>query len=76
MIELCSRVFRVFMVTTFKGPCPPKRLCALVVLFWPGSFVECCVLIGCYFPSDNFQLREIPVIHSGLQWAFKQKREK
>ena len=48
-----------------KDPCSPKRLCALVLLFWPGSFIECSVLIGCYFPSGNFQLREIPAMHSG-----------
>ena len=30
-----------------KGLCSPKRLCALVLLFWPGSFIECSVLIGC-----------------------------
>ena len=33
--------------------------------FWNGSFVECSVLIGCYFPGGNFQLREIPAKHSG-----------
>ena len=37
----------------FKGPCSPKRLCALVLLFWPASFVECRVLISNYakFPQ-------------------------
>ena len=25
-----------------------QRLCTFVLLFWPGSFVECGVLIGCY----------------------------
>ena len=49
----------------FKGPCSPKRLCVFVLLFWNGSSVECSVLIGCLFPSDNFQLREIPAMHSG-----------
>ena len=44
------------------------RLCMLVILFWPGPFVECCALIGCYFPNDNSQLREILAMHSG---AFK-----
>ena len=48
-----------------KGPCSPKWPCALVLLFWNGSFVESSVLIGCYFPSDKFQLREIPATYSG-----------
>ena len=38
---------------------------ARVLLFRNGSFVECCVLIGCYFPSDKFPLREIPAMYSG-----------
>ena len=33
--------------------------------FGPGSFVDCSILIGCYFPSDNFQVRENPAMHSG-----------
>ena len=33
----------------FKGPCSPKRLCALVFLFWNDSFVKCSVLIGFHF---------------------------
>ena len=49
----------------FKGPCSPKRLCTHVLLFSNGSFVECSVLIGCYFPGDNFQLCKIPTNHSG-----------
>ena len=32
-----------------KGPCLPKRLCALVFLFWNDSFVKCSVLIGFHF---------------------------
>ena len=32
-----------------KGPCSPKRLCALVFLFWNDSFVKCSVLIGFHF---------------------------
>ena len=32
-----------------KGPCSPKRLCALVYLFWNYSFVKCSVLIGFHF---------------------------
>ena len=58
-------------ICSLKYPYSHKRLCALVLLFWPGSFVECSVLIGCYFPRGNFQLREIPAMHSGWQWAFK-----
>ena len=42
-----------------------KPLCTLVLLFWNGLFVECSVLISCYFPSDNFQLCENPAMHSG-----------
>ena len=57
---------RIYNNTLYlKGPLSPKRLCALVLLFWPASFVECSVLIGCYFPSGNFQLREIHAMHSG-----------
>ena len=53
-------------VTWFlKCPCLPKWLCALVLLLWNGSFVECGVLIGSHFPSDNFHLREIPAMHAG-----------
>ena len=36
-----------------------------LLLFWNSSFVECSVLIGCYFPNDNFQLREIPAMIQG-----------
>ena len=32
-----------------KGPCSPKRLCALVFLLWNDSFVKCSVLIGFHF---------------------------
>ena len=32
-----------------KGPRSPKRLCALVFLFWNDSFVKCSVLIGFHF---------------------------
>ena len=49
----------------FKDPCSPKRLCALFLLFWNGSFIECRVLNGCHFPSDNFQLLKIPAMNSG-----------
>ena len=48
-----------------KGPCSPKWLCALVLLFGNVSLVECSVLIGSHFPSDNFHLREILAMHSG-----------
>ena len=41
-----------------KCPCSPKWLCRLVLLFWNCLFVECSVLIGCYFSSDNFQLQK------------------
>ena len=34
---------------SLKGPCSPKRLCALVFLFWNDSFVKCSVLIGFHF---------------------------
>ena len=47
-----------------KGPCSPKRLCTLVFLFWNVDLLNA-GLIGCYFPSDSFQLREIPAMHSG-----------
>ena len=53
------------MFLSVQGPCSPKRPCALFLLIWNGSFVECSALIGCYFPSDNFQAREIPAMHSG-----------
>ena len=56
-----SHIIRVVI----KGPCSPKGLCTLVLLFWPSLFVERCVLIGCYIPKDNFQLREISAMHSG-----------
>ena len=39
----------VFMSRTIKGPYSPKRLCALVFLFWNDSFVKCSVLIGFHF---------------------------
>ena len=62
MNRLTSEVY-----DNLKGPCSPKRLCTLFLLFLPGSLVEYCVLIGCYFPSDNFQLREIPAMHPRWQ---------
>ena len=35
--------------SSHKGPCSPKRLCALVFLFWNDCFVKCSVLIGFHF---------------------------
>ena len=59
MLALATCFVLFFFVCSFvivRGPCSPK-LCTLVLLFWPGSFVECCVLIGhvgCYIPKENF----------------------
>ena len=39
----------------------------LVLLFWNGSFLECSVLLGCYFPSDNFHIRKIPAMFLGFK---------
>ena len=41
--------------SNLKGPCSPKRLCAFVLLFWPGSFVECMQCSGSVlFPKWQF----------------------
>ena len=42
-----------------KGPCSPKRLCALVLLFWSSSFVECSNLIG-YFSQVTIDYAKFP----------------
>ena len=54
-------MFELAKICTFdiKGPRLPKRLYALVLLFWKGSLLESTVLIGCLFSIDNFQVSEI-----------------
>ena len=51
-----------------KAHVHPNRFARLFFCF--GMVHSCSVLIGYYFPSDNFQLREIPAMHLGRQWAF------
>ena len=43
---------------------PEKSVISWCTIFPDGLFVECSVLIDCDFPSGNFQLREIPRMHS------------
>ena len=61
----CPGNDKIILISCLKGPCSPKGLCMLVLLFWNGSFVEGSVLISCYFPSNNFQLCKIPTMYSG-----------
>ena len=48
-----------------KAHVHPSDFARFFVLFCNGPFVECSLLIGYYFASDNFQLREIAAMHSG-----------
>ena len=52
---------------TSEGHFMTQAVCAFVLLFLNGSFVEYNALIGCYFPSDNFSIREIPEIPQCIQ---------
>ena len=55
LVQFDTEIHLIFLALfCFKGPCSPKRLFALVLLFWKGSFVECSFLIGCYFNYAKF----------------------
>ena len=43
VLEIPSKFLNLFVVASlpFLCPCLPKWLCALVLLLWNGSFVEC-----------------------------------
>ena len=56
---------------TFKGPCSPNLLCALMFLFWNGSIVQCRVMIGWHVDFSIIRPGEQSILdeHGPLIWA-------